>query len=504
MTQLLMKDAKFVFSDECMQAFNILKDKLTTAPVIVAPNWNLDLELMCDAGDYAVGAVLGQQIDKKFRPIYYAKFTIEIKDKYGTKNLATDHLSRLENPELEKLNKEAIRDSFPDEHLMAIHVREAENDPWTAYKSLIGSTPFRIVYGKACHLLIKMEHKAYWTLKNVNLDLDAARKHRYLQLYKLAELRNEAYEHSRTYKERTKRWHDAKIMDKEFHEGEEVLVFNSRLKLFLGKLKTRWYGPYTISKVFPYGTVEVCEGTRALEQETRDLDVENKHKKNLKASYGVTTPQELRCMSEAKESGSTVNEYLTKIRDDNGPGIVKPLFKENIKFEFWGQCIEELKENAFYGKENEDPHEHISNISKIVNLFHSPGKIETIRNFKQEPNEPLHCSWERFTESLFSCPEHKLNEHEQLQIFYQGLDVETRRKVYFKGPIPIMTPTKGIEAIKELSEHSLLVHGGNIKAENEELQIVLKQINNFENNIVTHKYSSLKHDLEVWEDKRNK
>ncbi|GJU37034.1 reverse transcriptase domain-containing protein [Tanacetum coccineum] len=268
-------------------AFDILKDKWTYAPVIVAPNWNLDFELMCDASDYVIGAVLGQRIDKKFHPIYYAKFTIKIKDKKGTENLATDHLSRLENPELEKLNEEAIRDSFPDEHLMAINVREAEDDPWrcvsgkelqeilehchmgptgghygaditakkifesgfywptifkdaaryirecdacqragnissrnqmpltnilwveaealptndarvvvkflrrnrkewanrlddtlwafrTAYKSPIGSTAFRIAYGKACHLPIEMKHKAYWALKNVNLDLDSA------------------------------------------------------------------------------------------------------------------------------------------------------------------------------------------------------------------------------------------------------------------------------------------------------------------------------------------
>ncbi|GJV54153.1 reverse transcriptase domain-containing protein [Tanacetum coccineum] len=128
----------------------------------------------------------------------------------------------------------------------------------TAYKSPIGSTSFIIVYGKACHLPMEMEHKAYWALQNVNLDLDTAGKHRYLQLNKLAELRNEAYEHSRAYKDKRKRWHDAKIMDKEFHEGEEVLVFNSRLKLFPRKMKSRWYGPYTISKVFPYGIVEVC------------------------------------------------------------------------------------------------------------------------------------------------------------------------------------------------------------------------------------------------------
>ncbi|GJY28131.1 reverse transcriptase domain-containing protein [Tanacetum coccineum] len=76
MTQLLMKDAKFVFSNECMQAFNTLKSKLTSAPVIVAPNWNFDFELMCDASDYAVGAVLGQRIDKNFCLIYYASKTM--------------------------------------------------------------------------------------------------------------------------------------------------------------------------------------------------------------------------------------------------------------------------------------------------------------------------------------------------------------------------------------------------------------------------------------------
>ncbi|GKD25973.1 reverse transcriptase domain-containing protein [Tanacetum coccineum] len=76
MTQLLMKDAKFIFSNECMQALNILKNKLTYAPIIVAPDWNLNFELTCDASDYVVGAVLGQRIDKKFRPIYYASKTM--------------------------------------------------------------------------------------------------------------------------------------------------------------------------------------------------------------------------------------------------------------------------------------------------------------------------------------------------------------------------------------------------------------------------------------------
>ncbi|GJW48179.1 reverse transcriptase domain-containing protein [Tanacetum coccineum] len=119
MTQLLMKDTKFVFFSECIESFNILKNKLTTTPVIIALNWDLDFELMCDASYYAMGAVLGQR-----------EFTIEIKDKKGLKNLAADHLSRLENPKLEELDKDAIRDSFPDEHLIIINIKEAETDPW--------------------------------------------------------------------------------------------------------------------------------------------------------------------------------------------------------------------------------------------------------------------------------------------------------------------------------------------------------------------------------------
>ncbi|GKE66859.1 reverse transcriptase domain-containing protein [Tanacetum coccineum] len=72
MTQLLMKDAKFDFFDECIKSLDILRDKLITTPVIIAPNWDMDFKLMCDASDYAVGAVLGQRIEKKFCPIYYA------------------------------------------------------------------------------------------------------------------------------------------------------------------------------------------------------------------------------------------------------------------------------------------------------------------------------------------------------------------------------------------------------------------------------------------------
>ncbi|GKC82535.1 reverse transcriptase domain-containing protein [Tanacetum coccineum] len=75
-TKLLEKDTPFKFNDECRKAFELLKEKLTCAPVIVSPNWNLPFELMCDASDFAVGAVLGQKDGKNFHPIYFASKTL--------------------------------------------------------------------------------------------------------------------------------------------------------------------------------------------------------------------------------------------------------------------------------------------------------------------------------------------------------------------------------------------------------------------------------------------
>nr|GEW45359.1 reverse transcriptase domain-containing protein [Tanacetum cinerariifolium] len=80
-----------------------------------------------------------------------------------------------------------------------------------------------------------------------------------LQLNELNELRDQAYENSLIYKEKTKRIHDSKIKDRVFNVGDRVLLFNSRLKIFSGKLKTRWSGPFTITQVFPYGSVELSQ-----------------------------------------------------------------------------------------------------------------------------------------------------------------------------------------------------------------------------------------------------
>nr|GEV67591.1 reverse transcriptase domain-containing protein [Tanacetum cinerariifolium] len=121
----------------------------------------------------------------------------------------------------------------------------------TTYKTPIGCTPYKLVYGKSCHLPIKLEHRAYWALKHVNFDLKTAGDHRKLQLNELSELRDQTYENYVIYKERTKKLHDSKIKDHIFNVGDHVLLFNSRLKIFFGKLKTRWSGPFTITRVFP-------------------------------------------------------------------------------------------------------------------------------------------------------------------------------------------------------------------------------------------------------------
>ncbi|CAN6557561.1 unnamed protein product [Malus baccata var. baccata] len=165
--QLLQKDVPFQFDEECESAFKQLKEKLISAPIIVPPDWSIPFELMCDASDYALGAVLGQRKDKQPHVIYYAsrtlndaqlnysttekkllavylltkkeaksrfirwmlllqEFDIEIRDKKGRENVVADHLSQMVHEEHE--HNVPIPETFPDEQLLSIEVSE----PWYA------------------------------------------------------------------------------------------------------------------------------------------------------------------------------------------------------------------------------------------------------------------------------------------------------------------------------------------------------------------------------------
>nr|GEV75187.1 reverse transcriptase domain-containing protein [Tanacetum cinerariifolium] len=303
MTRLLEKDTPFNFSQECVDAFQTLKRKLTEAPILIALDWDMPFELMCDASDFAIGAVLGKRQDKHFRPIHYASKTMtEAESNYTTTEkeilavvyvsgqeavdilkachsgptgglflssrgkkyilVAVDYLSKWVEAKVLPTNDSRVvckflknlfarfgapraiisdrgthfcNDQFTKvvqkydvTHRLATSYHpqtsgqvevsnhglkrileravgenrvswsdKLDDALWvfcTTYKTLNGCTPYKLVYEKACHLPVELEHKAYWALKHANFDLKTAGNHWKVQINELNKLRDQAYE----------------------------------------------------------------------------------------------------------------------------------------------------------------------------------------------------------------------------------------------------------------------------------------------------------------------
>nr|GEZ91829.1 reverse transcriptase domain-containing protein [Tanacetum cinerariifolium] len=221
------------------------------------------------------------------------EFDIIVRDKKGAENLTADHLYRLENPHQNVLDPKEINKAFPPRHLTwkpLKFLRLATMDPpgdimarttlpkrcltpdfigpqstmmSTTWSNLVTPVNVRERFRNEMKCLKIPSKFAKFSTFGASISWVHSRLNEgTIQLNELNELRDQVYENSLMYKEKTKRLHDSKIKDRVFNVGDRVLLFNPRLKIFTSKLENRWYGTFTITQVFPYGTVELSQTDR--------------------------------------------------------------------------------------------------------------------------------------------------------------------------------------------------------------------------------------------------